>query len=1013
MLAVRAAALPARTALRRVSRACAPSPAWQRSQSRHAVAGQCSRTRLCSSAAAGIDLHGVDVPLGAAELAFHATSRSDDETPDAASGEAAQHKDALQRQLELETLALEENTQAYKEIIESVVSMNRGSSLAPAQKLLTQWFAPLVRAIDEEQSIIASGNFKQGGQGKDRTVYGPYLLLVKPEKLAVMTMHESLSAVLNQGGVCKFTQLAERIGQYVQAEVNLLKLKSENKRLWSQLRGPLDSKKLQKLRVAARKALDDPEWPTPHRVKLGAALLRLLLKSARVDVPVTDQDALDRAAELEEAKARQQDVPGGKHTILGSFTTRSRGGAAGSGLRSMLTMEDDPEAPFWSHAAVAEDDEGGEGDSAWPVDANYVRMPAFMHGRFTRGHTSVGVLRAHPRLVELFKDTAVGYSHVTTFPMVVPPRPWTRPDRGGYLRQRVPLIRPCGSRLQKQVLAEGVHMPSVYEGLNALGAVPWRINTGVLDVLQEVWSTGGGLADVPPHEDVPLPPEPDLSGCADEEEVALALRRHRRTLQKIKQGNSDLHSLRCDMKLKLRVAEMFKEEPAVYFPFNMDFRGRVYPVPPHLNHMGADVCRGLLTFAKGKPLGERGFHWLKVHTANLFGVDKVSFADRAAFVEENMARVLDSAARPLDGERWWLEADSPWQALAACRELAAAVQSGDPHSYVCHLPVHQDGSCNGLQHYAALGRDEPGARAVNLVAADKPQDVYSEVLKLVLARIDADASRAPPTDLPDHERALLEGDIAAARFVQGHVNRKVVKQTVMTSVYGVTFIGAREQIRARLQEKFDPAINPVAAAMHVDDLDAAVYGASIYLAKVTLGSLGEMFAAADAIKDWLGNAARLAATRNQPMCWITPLGLPVVQPYRRNQAVMVRTVLQDVCVIDDSDALPVSGQRQKSAFPPNYVHSLDSTHMFLTAIDCARRGLTFTAVHDSYWTHACDVDTMSTSLREQFVRLYSMPLLENFRDQLALRFPDCSLPPLPERGTLDLNHVKDSPYFFS
>ncbi|GFH30236.1 DNA-directed RNA polymerase, partial [Haematococcus lacustris] len=39
----------------------------------------------------------------------------------------------------------------------------------------------------------------------------------------------------------------------------------------------------------------------------------------------------------------------------------------------------------------------------------------------------------------------------------------------------------------------------------------------------------------------------------------------------------------------------------------------------------------------------------------------------------------------------------------------------------------QDGSCNGLQHYAALARDSRGAAAVNLVPSDKPQDVYSAV----------------------------------------------------------------------------------------------------------------------------------------------------------------------------------------------------------------------------------------------------------------------------------------------
>ena len=59
--------------------------------------------------------------------------------------------------------------------------------------------------------------------------------------------------------------------------------------------------------------------------------------------------------------------------------------------------------------------------------------------------------------------------------------------------------------------------------------------------------------------------------------------------------------------------------------------------------------------------------------------------------------------------------------LAACKDVERALASGDPESYVSHNPVMMDGSCNGLQHYAALGRDLAGGRAVNLTAVDKPQ----------------------------------------------------------------------------------------------------------------------------------------------------------------------------------------------------------------------------------------------------------------------------------------------------
>ena len=71
------------------------------------------------------------------------------------------------------------------------------------------------------------------------------------------------------------------------------------------------------------------------------------------------------------------------------------------------------------------------------------------------------------------------------------------------------------------------------------------------------------------------------------------------------------------------------------------------------------------------------------------------------------------------------------QTLACCKELANAVRHPNPSEYVSHFPVHQDGSCNGLQHYAALGRDELGAIEVNLHPSSSPQDVYSGVAALV------------------------------------------------------------------------------------------------------------------------------------------------------------------------------------------------------------------------------------------------------------------------------------------
>lgn len=60
-------------------------------------------------------------------------------------------------------------------------------------------------------------------------------------------------------------------------------------------------------------------------------------------------------------------------------------------------------------------------------------------------------------------------------------------------------------------------------------------------------------------------------------------------------------------------------------------------------------------------------------------------------------------------------------------EIRDAILSGNPENFISHLPIHQDGSCNGLQHYAALGRDYDGGNEVNLVPSLTPMDVYSSV----------------------------------------------------------------------------------------------------------------------------------------------------------------------------------------------------------------------------------------------------------------------------------------------
>lgn len=65
-----------------------------------------------------------------------------------------------------------------------------------------------------------------------------------------------------------------------------------------------------------------------------------------------------------------------------------------------------------------------------------------------------------------------------------------------------------------------------------------------------------------------------------------------------------------------------------------------------------------------------------------------------------------------------------------------------------------------------------------------------------------------------------------------------------------------------------------------------VWAASIYLVQQTFESLRSMFGSAREIQDWLTECARLISiTCGKNVEWVTPLGLPVVQPYMKSDKI--------------------------------------------------------------------------------------------------------------------------------
>lgn len=574
-------------------------------------------------------------------------------------------------------------------------------------------------------------------------------------------------------------------------------------------------------------------------------------------------------------------------------------------------------------------------------------------------------------------------------PMVVPPKDWRGPFGGGYLTKQLqyPLIK-TGNRNYLEELRSW-DMPMVLRAVNAMQRTPWAINKAVLHVLKEVWDGGGNLGGLPPRDPLPLPAKSFTD--AEIESDPQLLKDWKRSAAQVYDMNVRLVSKRVSVAEKLVIAEKYATFDRFYFTHALDWRGRAYPVATSLNPQGDDASKALLQFADGKPLGKSGATWLAVHGANCYGVDKVSFTERVEWVEANREAILDSAFNPLDGQRFWADADSPYQFLAFCFEWAGYCMQGE--SYVSHLSVSWDGACNGLQNFSAMLRDPIGGAAVGLVPSDKPSDIYAEVAAVAQQLIDEDA---------------IEGNEMAAKWV-GKVTRKLTKRNTMTVPYGVSQFGMRDQIMqefGKLTEKGE-------------ELPEVTFADAIYLASKNHAAIGQVVVAARQAMNWLQEAAKVAASDGLPIRWVAPSGMLVLQDYRTIEGKRLDFEVSGVRyqLTLTYEGAKLDRRKQGSGISPNFVHSLDAAHLMRTVGYCLDAGMShFAMVHDSYGAHAADAEELSFQLRRAFVDQYEGHVLEDFRNQLMAQLPaDVAekIPPLPPMGTLDLSGVLESEYFFA
>lgn len=571
-------------------------------------------------------------------------------------------------------------------------------------------------------------------------------------------------------------------------------------------------------------------------------------------------------------------------------------------------------------------------------------------------------------------------------PMVERPLPWSNPWIGGYKQldwKPRPLVKSRNKNYQMELAA--CDLKPIYNAANLIQATPWQIDPEVYQLVRSCWQSSARLKGLPSAEDEIVPAKPD-----DIETNIDARRQWRKAAAKVYFHNEALESQRLQLLKTLFVADKMLGHERIYFPTQLDFRGRCYFLPLFLHPQGTSVAKALLRFARGKPVEtEAHVKALYLHAANCWGIDKLPAEDRIKWVEDNRALIHKCGIDP-DSERMWMQADDPFAFYAACKELANFWNVG--FGYMSRLPIAKDATTQGLQIYSMLLRDPVAAYTTNVLPGSCPSDPYAIVASKVIETLQHSRS--------EYAQALLDLGI----------DRTTTKRQTMTLPYGLTQHSCINYTREWLDDKIRANGNP---------FGLEIYKPAAFLGKTIWASMGEVVGSAQRGMKFIKDLVAVMLDHDITPRWMTPLGLPVRMRYENYDSIMVSTRIgarAKVLSIREENGTQ-SRRKALNAAAPNYVHSLDGLGGLLGEtcnIAQARGVIDLGSVHDNITCLAADSETVDKAVRDATVNLFSRDLLRELRDQVLTMVPSSAiLPEVPEYGSLDVNEVLGSRYYFN
>ena len=579
---------------------------------------------------------------------------------------------------------------------------------------------------------------------------------------------------------------------------------------------------------------------------------------------------------------------------------------------------------------------------------------------------------------ELLETAAMVYR-----PMICPPVPHSVDEDGGSLspwvrKKMIKRYHPVGADPKEW---NSKPSQSVLDSINGLANTEWSVNDRVLETMSTMFYNDHRNANLPAYTfkdfafSRPYPEDGDKIDKA-------------KWMQESNEAWGDWYKeeqSRSRMLVRLDLARKMSDYDFFYMPWTLDFRGRAYTACELLSCQGIDFDRALIQFATPVKQTERGMYWLKIHLANLFDQDKLSYDARVQWVDENMDMIQRINSDPLTFTDWIDDSkkkNKSFQRLAAVFEVCR--EDG-----MTQLPVQIDGKNNGVQHWSAIRRDPTLAKLTNVLPSDDNQDLYQFI---------ADRSYEHMLDNPNN---IDWFDKFVEHWNEG-LPRSVPKRSTMCDAYGLTFYGMQKYVKEE---------------GHVDWVDREERGGAIVeLSRAIQEGLGSAMQEPNIGKDYLRQVARILNDLNLPLVWTTPSGFVVQHVYNQIiERVSYAELFNRQSLVFASLTDQLDDKAQFLAVSPNFIHSLDAAHMFMVVFRLLNEYCidAFSFVHDSFGTYGPYIDTMQLVLKEEFVNIHRENPLVQFKKDLEERY-DIVLPDVPENNhDFNIEEVLKSLYIFS